>query len=950
MLFNPLNYPVCFEKPRRLTDIDSWHEHIPFAFAIVQMLKPKIIVELGTHKGDSYCAFCQAVDVLGLDTECYAIDTWKGDGQAGFYGDEVLKELRAYHDPLYGRFSRLIQSRFDQALDYFSDGSIDLLHIDGLHTYEAVKHDFDNWLPKMSVHGVILLHDTNVREREFGVWRLCEELKNKYSIFKFNYGHGLGIISVGAGVPEELSTFLKTAEEDIEVSKFFYHLGSEIKLSNAPEAMETRIIELTKALQSRDEQIFELNKTVQNSDAQIKELKHTLQEINQSITWQMVMKYHRMTEMLLPYGTRRHKYYYLMLNKFRALFNNFFKKKLLSSTLINQPQIVFKVKDNVCSLPDTLLSIVIMEDAFNINILNLLYKSINHQTLNSLEIISYSEKAKRITIWKQREFASRVSRECGSKEMMTTMLTGLYVYVPTEHFVLFPETFLESNVLALVSENLLFTINFFGIPREILFLQTSKDDLQDVLFVCKDLATFEDMRLSTFKFKNSMENTIDKVVGLSIIQPKIETSMFNNNINLPDAFGIDDIEFISVNRHIIPKRPEEVVPSSIEHNFILNFDQIFQEKAINTQKSAIMVFMPFLAIGGAEKLTKEILLRIKDQFEIVIVTVESPDPSLGEQSHMFRKVTPLIYHLAQFSIPDLFLSNMSYLIRKYSIKTLFVANGANWFYDKVNNIKAIFPNLRIINQVYDHKHGWINRITPNIFEAIDMHIAVNKSIENAYKEKGIPSKKICLIHHGIDLSQFDFSKYNADSINISKQKFALPEDRLIVSFIARFHPQKRPIDFLILAKRMEHDKRFFFLMVGDGPLSSEVNRYVEIHKLSNTKRLPFYEPIADILSLTDILVITSEYEGLPLVLLEAQAMAVPVISTNVGCIDEVITTGENGILIGKIGDIKAFEQGVLTLANIKDRRTWGLKGRERVTSDFNIEKVAREYRDVLGDN
>jgi len=86
------------------------------------------------------------------------------------------------------------------------------------------------------------------------------------------------------------------------------------------------------------------------------------------------------------------------------------------------------------------------------------------------------------------------------------------------------------------------------------------------------------------------------------------------------------------------------------------------------------------------------------------------------------------------------------------------------------------------------------------------------------------------------------------------------------------------------------------------------------------------------------LVITSEYEGLPLTLLNAQAMAVPVISTNVGCIAEVITTGETGILVEKIGDIKAFEKGILTLAGI-NKREWGLRGRSRVVSEYDIEKV-----------
>ena len=168
-LFNPLELLLALAEPRRLTDVTPWHEHIPFAFAIMEMIRPSVFVELGTHKGDSYWAFCQAVDVLGLPTRCYAVDTWEGDPQAGFYGPEVLSELRSHHDPLYGHFSQLIQSTFDDAVRYFPDKGINLLHIDALHTYEAVKRDFDTWFPKLSDKSIILFHDTNVRERDFGV-------------------------------------------------------------------------------------------------------------------------------------------------------------------------------------------------------------------------------------------------------------------------------------------------------------------------------------------------------------------------------------------------------------------------------------------------------------------------------------------------------------------------------------------------------------------------------------------------------------------------------------------------------------------------------------------------------------------------------------------------------------------------------------------------------------
>jgi len=278
MSFNPLNYPICFEKPQRLTDVTSWHEHIPFAFTIMQMLKPKIFIELGTHKGDSYCAFCQAVNVLGLDTACYAVDTWEGDEHSGFYGSEILEELKTYHDSRYMGFSQLIQSLFEEALDYFSDGSIDLIHIDGCHTYNAVKHDFEAWLPKMSQYGVVLFHDINVHEREFGVWKFWEEVAEYYPCFEFKHGYGLGVLAVGAEVPEEVLAFLNMEEQEVvTTTKLYSYLGDKIALGHQLQVGDIQITEINSAMQARDTKINEINSAMQTRDTNITELNSTLQ-------------------------------------------------------------------------------------------------------------------------------------------------------------------------------------------------------------------------------------------------------------------------------------------------------------------------------------------------------------------------------------------------------------------------------------------------------------------------------------------------------------------------------------------------------------------------------------------------------------------------------------------------------------------------------------------------
>src|SRR4051812_22412176 len=146
--------------------------------------RPGAFVELGSHHGTSYFAFCQAAARLALDARCFAVDTWRGDEHAGFYDERVFNKVRAHNDAHYSGFSSLVRSTFDEASQHFSDGTVDLLHIDGLHTFDAVSHDFDSWLPKLSKRAVVLLHDINVRERGFGVFRLFEALKASYPCFE----------------------------------------------------------------------------------------------------------------------------------------------------------------------------------------------------------------------------------------------------------------------------------------------------------------------------------------------------------------------------------------------------------------------------------------------------------------------------------------------------------------------------------------------------------------------------------------------------------------------------------------------------------------------------------------------------------------------------------------------------------------------------------------------
>ena len=183
-------------NPIPLRTRSAWTQLVPILYALMTLLRPRRYVELGVHNGMSFFAACDIAKKNCLPVECVAVDSWLGDEHASFHDASVFSDFRGHIAARYPN-QYFVQGYFASVLDCFDESSVDLLHIDGFHTYEAVKEDFDTWLPKMSEVGVIIFHDTNEFGRNFGVWRLWEELMARYPAFEFAHQHGLGVVYVG---------------------------------------------------------------------------------------------------------------------------------------------------------------------------------------------------------------------------------------------------------------------------------------------------------------------------------------------------------------------------------------------------------------------------------------------------------------------------------------------------------------------------------------------------------------------------------------------------------------------------------------------------------------------------------------------------------------------------------------------------------------------------------
>lgn len=204
----------------------AWVGHGPFAMWLVKTLKPKSIVELGSHGGYSYFAFCQAVKENNFNTQCYAIDTWEGDDHASFYDNSIYENVKKINEDNYATFSTLVRKRFDEATDLFADKSIDILHIDGRHGYDDVKYDFECYKKKLSDQAIVLFHDVNCNKPGFGVHKYFNELKQQYPTTEFSHSSGLGILFFGKSQNENLIRNLCNKKSLLFNSLYFAGLSS----------------------------------------------------------------------------------------------------------------------------------------------------------------------------------------------------------------------------------------------------------------------------------------------------------------------------------------------------------------------------------------------------------------------------------------------------------------------------------------------------------------------------------------------------------------------------------------------------------------------------------------------------------------------------------------------------------------------------------------------------
>jgi glycosyltransferase involved in cell wall biosynthesis len=291
------------------------------------------------------------------------------------------------------------------------------------------------------------------------------------------------------------------------------------------------------------------------------------------------------------------------------------------------------------------------------------------------------------------------------------------------------------------------------------------------------------------------------------------------------------------------------------------------------------------------------------------------------------------------------------IIKEYSID---IVHGHDYKSDVIGRVLRIFTPVKLISTV----HGWVgnnskerfyNYVDRKVLKKYDKVIAVNKPIMDLLVQKKVNPRKVELIHNAILVE--DYAPQS--EVKDLRSELKIPDSAPVLGFVGRISEEKDlPLLFMAVKKSLPDFTDLKVLISGDGPLIDKLKDYC--NKIGIGEQVFFLGQVQDIkrVYLTmDVFILTSKTEGIPNVILEAMAMRVPVISTNVGGVGEIIRHNTDGVLI-QAGDIAGLCHYFSKMLKENDYRNNVVnEAYKRVSENFGfsarLKRIEEIYKELM---
>mgnify|MGYP001590393029 CR=1 FL=1 len=383
-------------------------------------------------------------------------------------------------------------------------------------------------------------------------------------------------------------------------------------------------------------------------------------------------------------------------------------------------------------------------------------------------------------------------------------------------------------------------------------------------------------------------------------------------------------------------------------------------KIKNTKKRVLFIITQS-EFGGAQRFLYELTSRLdKEKYEILVASdsgeksyflnsLEQKEVKTKQLKFLKREINPIFDCLGIIELMGLINNFKPDYLHLNSSKTGVLGSIAAF------KIKALrpkkFKNLKIIYRIggWSFNDPWplwkkkIFILAEKITAKFKDVIVVNSKsdFEQAIKLNIKPKKELKLIYNGIDALKIEFLTEDKARQKLLKKRFDF-----IIGTIANFY-QTKGLSYFIKAAKILKEKfekeNIKFLIIGDGEERKNIERLIEETGLKNEIILAGQIPEArKFMKAFDIFVLPSVKEGFPWVILEAMAAKVPVISTSVGAVPEIIENGKNGILVEPKNPRQIAEAIRYLMENEHARQEFALRAHQTALFKFPIEKMVRE--------
>lgn len=377
-------------------------------------------------------------------------------------------------------------------------------------------------------------------------------------------------------------------------------------------------------------------------------------------------------------------------------------------------------------------------------------------------------------------------------------------------------------------------------------------------------------------------------------------------------------------------------------------------------KTNVLFLLPYMVMGGADKFNLDLISGLNpEKFETGIITMI---PSPNDWLQRFREATPNIFNLPNFMGPEDYAEFISYYIKSRQVDILFLSNAYHG-YALVPWLRQQFPELAIVDYVHMEEWYWraggYARTSGAIGGITEKTYVCNSATGDVLVSHfGRKPESVETVHIGVDEAYF-----SADQVQPGKiyQEMGISQDRPIVLFICRLHPQKRPFLMLEIARRTaERVSNVAFAVVGDGPQLEELkNRASDLNLNRTVFFLGARKDVRPYYRDARVSLVCSLKEGLSLTAYESCAMGVPVVSADVGGQKDLVDSSVGALIPCRQveadsldartfpeEEVREYVDAICALLTDSARWTAASKAcRERILDGFTIRNMVNYFEE-----